>query len=122
VPAPFGAAAGDDPADPCGDEEVAGRDVCGDPEVGEADPVGSGVGTPVVSVPVGPDVCVGPPGAGVPVDGLDPLPVADGVVELGVGSVVRLGLGVVCVRVGSGCTCCPWPAGVVATVGGRTKP
>jgi hypothetical protein len=92
--------------------------------VGEADPVGSGVGTPVVAVPVGPDVCVGPPGSGVPLDpveGLDPLPVADGEVELGVGSVVRLGVGV-CVRVGSGCTCCSWPAGVVATVGGRTKP
>lgn len=122
---PVGAAAGDDPADPCGDEEGTDLDVCGAPEVGEADPVGSGVGTPVVSVPVGPDVCVGPPGAGVPlgpVDGLGPLPVADGEVELGVGSVVRLGVGVVCVRVGSGCTCCSWPEGVVATVGGRTKP
>ena len=78
---PVGAAAGDDLADPCGDEEGTGLDVCGAPEVGDADPVGSGVGTPVVPVPVGPDVCVGPPGAGVPlgpVDGLGPLPVADG--------------------------------------------
>jgi hypothetical protein len=93
--------------------------------VGEADPVGSGVGTPLVPVPVGTDVCVGPPGPGVrlgPVEGLDPLRVADGEVGLGVGSVVRLGDGVVCLRVGSGCTCCSWPAGVVATVGGRTKP
>jgi len=117
---PVGAPAGDDPPDPSGDEEGTGSDVCGAPEVGEADPVGSGVGTPVVSVPVGPEVCVGPPGAGVPpdpVEGLDPLPVADGV-----GSVVLLGVGVLCVRVGFGCTCCSWPAGVVATVGGRTKP
>ena len=124
-PAPVGAAAGDDPEDPSGDEEGTGSDVSGPPEVGEADPVGSGVGTLVVSVPVGPDVCVGPPGSGVPVgsvDGLEPLPVADGEVELGVGSVDLLGVGVVCVRDGSGCTCCCWPAGVVATVGGRTKP
>jgi hypothetical protein len=120
VPEPVGAAAGDDPEDPSGDEEEVGWDVCGAPEVGEAGPVGSGVGA-LVSVPVGLGACVGLPGAGIPVDGLDPLEVADGEVELGVGWVVLLGVGVVCLPDGSGCTCC-WPAGVVATVGGRTKP
>jgi hypothetical protein len=90
--------------------------------VGEADPVGSGVGALGVAVPVGLDVSVGPPGAGVGSDVLGSLGVADGDVELAVGSVVRLGVGVVCVRDGSGCTCCCWSVGVVATVGGRTKP
>ena len=80
------------------------------------------VGALVVDVPVGLDVCVGSPGPVLGSDVPDPLGVADGEVELGVGSVVRLGVGVVCLRDGSGCTCCCWPAGVVATVGGRTKP
>lgn len=106
--------AGDDATDPSGDDEGTGSDVCGASEV---DDVGSGVGPLGVAVPVGLGVSVVPAG---PVGVLDPLGVADGEVELGVGSVLRVGVGV-CFRVGSGCTCCCWPAGVVATVGGRTK-